>query len=80
MVKLFFFSLSFLVPVSNVMQCLAHSVTKLFVCFHNLTSKLCDRYADLARAYKEKEKESEKLRDVLAKTQDKALRKVSKKQ
>ncbi|KAK8753460.1 hypothetical protein OTU49_004569, partial [Cherax quadricarinatus] len=35
------------------------------------------RYSDLARAYKEKEKESEKLRDVLTKTQDKALRKVS---
>lgn len=35
------------------------------------------RYADLSRAYKDKEKESDKLRDVLAKTQDKALRKVS---
>nr|XP_045582291.1 golgin subfamily A member 4-like isoform X1 [Procambarus clarkii] len=35
------------------------------------------RYSDLARAYKDKEKESEKLRDVLTKTQDKALRKVS---
>lgn len=43
-------------------------------------SKPYDRYSDLARAYKEKEKESEKLRDVLAKTQDKALRKVSTKQ
>ncbi|XP_045127980.1 golgin subfamily A member 4-like isoform X15 [Portunus trituberculatus] len=39
----------------------------LFVCW----------YADLARAYKDKEKESDKLRDVLAKTQDKALRKVT---
>lgn len=35
------------------------------------------RYSDLARAYKEKEKESDKLRDILTKTQDKALRKVS---
>ncbi|XP_071552808.1 uncharacterized protein [Panulirus ornatus] len=35
------------------------------------------RYADLARAYKDKDRESEKLRDVLTKTQDKALRKVS---
>ncbi|XP_042206402.1 golgin subfamily A member 4-like [Homarus americanus] len=35
------------------------------------------RYADLARAYKDKERESDKLRDVLTKTQDKALRKVS---
>merc|ERR1711962_913095 len=34
------------------------------------------RYSDLARAYKEKERESEKLRDVLTKTQDKALRKI----
>lgn len=66
--------------VTNVIQALFNVVIELFVCFHNLTSKLYDRYADLARAYKEKEKESEKLRDVLAKTQDKALRKVSKKE
>ena len=46
--------------------------------FCDITVIFCNRYADLARAYKDKEKESDKLRDVLAKTQDKALRKVCK--
>lgn len=46
--------------------------------FCDITMMFCDRYADLSRAYKDKEKESDKLRDVLAKTQDKALRKVCK--
>ncbi|KAB7500215.1 hypothetical protein Anas_05365 [Armadillidium nasatum] len=35
------------------------------------------RYSDLLRVYKEKDKETEKLRDVLTKQQDKALRRIS---
>ncbi|XP_047736681.1 golgin subfamily A member 4 isoform X2 [Hyalella azteca] len=35
------------------------------------------RYADVVRAYREKEREAEKLRDVLAKTQDQTMRRIS---
>lgn len=35
-----------------------------------------DRYADVVRAYREKEREVEKIRSVLTKTQDQAMRKV----
>lgn len=70
----------FHLTITNITSASSNVVIELFVCFHNLTWKLYDRYADLARAYKDKEKESEKLRDVLAKTQDKALRKVSRRE
>ncbi|RXG55916.1 Golgin subfamily A member 4, partial [Armadillidium vulgare] len=53
------------------------TVYQAYVRMRQRYHKYKGRYSDLLRVYKEKDKETEKLRDVLTKQQDKALRRIS---